>query len=823
MLANRGHSYKAPLQDARSASRKGAGLNSLSKRGKVMSKLIKSNIYKDRSILTVFLLIIIISITLLHTGLLTAEYEDSYVRNYKSRGYLEGGVVNTIGNIEDIRKIVESDKDVAKSRLCEVILPSDVTYTTDKSDKEKELSSITYYKGFESYNLSNDLKFIDRDDSVEGNKIYLNLYNAYSSGLSVGDKMYIKSEQMGDYDFTVAGIYEDLIEGSSYSYGSAIIDDETYECFEKRSDELALSGKAFTKYVLVSCEFKEGVDNEDGIASVTEALRTKGYMAHGYTYELSEKGYISIIKILSGFLAIFSVVIMTICVIMIIFTVNNNIDRDIINIGALRAVGHTTAQIRLALSLEYLIIGLVGTITGCTLSYAVMPMFDEKILRENSGLVWEKGFYPLITFGILAAMIAVILVVVYISTRKIKNLHPATALRFGLKANSFKKNHLPLGELSGNLNVLLALKSSLQNMGQNIVIFGIVFAVGFMTMYSATLYYNTKVDITMFQRLMQGDAPDAYVNINAETEEEIYEDIDKLQDIEEVSQAYGLTGDTCTIAGYDTSLLYVSKPEYVYCGLYEGDMIKEDNEAVIGKVIADKAGVGIGDEVEVEYNGHKERFLITGFQQAVWGLGERIYITDGGAKRLGVDINHSSLRIRVKDVTPEKVDDVLKEVEDVLGSDIVSTENYLKYNMSNDNMPVFATSIVVVILVVLNIFTILLVIRLLLKTIFIRREREFGIKKAVGFTSGQLRVQLSLSLIPASFIASIAGALFAYFVTDSVFSLIFKGFGIMRAELIMKFSLVILTIIVVTFIIFLFSFIMSGRMKRVSAYKLIQE
>lgn len=788
-----------------------------------MSKLIKCNLYKDRSVLTAFLLIIIISIMLLHTGLFLAGYDDAYDRNYESRGYLKGGVLNTFGNIEKIRKVVENEQEIREFRLCEVIMPTDVTYTTDKSDKEKDLSFLTYYKGIESYKVADTLRFIERDDSVEGPKIYLNIYNAYSAKLSVGDKMYIKSEQMGDYELTVAGIYEDLLEGSSYSYGSAILDAEIYDSLSKKADELAANGEAYNKLVIVSCEFKDGIDSSDGIADVTEALRKEGYVVNGYTIELVKAGYISMIKIISGFLAIFAVVLIAICIIMIIFTVNNNIDRDIVNIGAFRAVGHTTAQIRMALLVEYLILGTSGTIIGSSLSYAIMPLFDEKILRENSGMIWDKGFYPLITFGILAAMIAVIMFIVYISTGKIKNIHPATALRFGLKANSFKKNYLPLGDTAGNINILLALKSSLQNKGQNIVIFGIVFAVGFMTMFSATLYYNTKVDITMFQRLMQGDAPDAYVNIKAETEMEIYEDIEKLQNIEEVSQAYGLTGETASIAGYDTSLLYVTNPDYVYCGLYEGEMIKEDNEAVLGKVIADKAGVGIGDEVEVVYNGHKERFLVTGFQQAVFGFGERIYITDGGAKRLGVNINHSRIRIRVKDASPDKVDQVLKEVDALLGDTLESTENYLAYNMSNENLPVFATSIVVIILVVLNVIMIILVIRLLLKTVFIKKEKEFGIKKAVGFTSNQLRTQLALSLIPTSIIASVAGALVAYFTTNSLFSIIFKSFGIMKAELIMKFTLVIFTIIAVSLIIFIFSFLMSGRMKRVSAYKLIQE
>ncbi|WP_024862219.1 FtsX-like permease family protein [Ruminococcus flavefaciens] len=165
-------------------------------------------------------------------------------------------------------------------------------------------------------------------------------------------------------------------------------------------------------------------------------------------------------------MAVFALIIMAICIIMIIFTINNNISRDIVNIGALRAVGYTVGQIRAALTAEYVIIGAVGSAVGIALSYLVFPAAEKMFIREICGIVWKKRFYPVITPGVLVGMLAVMMCVSYFSTRKIKKLHPATALRFGLKSNSFKKNHFPLSETKGELNILLALKSSMQNMGQ---------------------------------------------------------------------------------------------------------------------------------------------------------------------------------------------------------------------------------------------------------------------------------------------------------------------------------------------------------------------
>ena len=382
---------------------------------------------------------------------------------------------------------------------------------------------------------------------------------------------------------------------------------------------------------------------------------------------------------------------------------------------------------------------------------------------------------------------------------------------------------MPLAKTKGNVNILLAIKSALQSKGQNIAILGIILVSSFVAMFSMTLYYNTKIDVTKFQRLLQGDAPDAFVTIKDLPEEEIYEVIDKLQNINGVSQAYGLSTLTCSVAGNDSTLLYVSNPDYVYCGVYEGKMLKEDNEVVIGKITADKAGVKVGDEIEVEVGNKKARYLVTGLQQAVYGMGERVYMTDGGAKRLGIDINHNYIRIRLTDPNSKNVDVFLDEAKQKLGDICTDTENYYKFTRSDENVPVYAVTIIIYLLVILSVLTILIVIRLLLKTVFIKKEKEFGIKKAVGFTSGQLRLQIALSLLPTTIFASIIGAFAGYLLINPMFALIFRGFGIMKSDLIIKMLFVLPSVVLVSLVVFGFGYIMSGKMKKISAYNLIQE
>jgi ABC-type antimicrobial peptide transport system permease subunit len=214
---------------------------------------------------------------------------------------------------------------------------------------------------------------------------------------------------------------------------------------------------------------------------------------------------------------------------------------------------------------------------------------------------------------------------------------------------------------------------------------------------------------------------------------------------------------------------------------------------------------------------------VTGLQQAVYGMGERIYVTEGGARRLGIDTNYTYIRVRVKDADVKTVDEFNERVQAELGDKVTGTENHFEQTRSSENVPVYAVGFVVIIIALMNIIVVMVVIRLLLKSVFVKKEKEFGIKKAVGFTSRQLRLQLALSLVPTCIIAALFGAMLGHFLINPLFELVFRSFGIMKADLIMKPVLISLSVAAVSILVFVSSYLLSGRLKRVSAYNLIQE
>jgi len=320
--------------------------------------------------------------------------------------------------------------------------------------------------------------------------------------------------------------------------------------------------------------------------------------------------------------------------------------------------------------------------------------------------------------------------------------------------------------------------------------------------------------------MIQGDSPDIYLYPEDNSCDSAYRMIDKIRGVSGVSQVYGLDWVAAGTGGMDVDLIYVTDPDHVYCGIYEGEIMRRDNEVVVGSTVATKLGVGVGDEITVEYGHASRRYLVTGLQQNI--MSSRLYMTDKAAQKLGVDTVYNSLRVRVEEADFGNVDNVISRIE-AMDPGISRIRNNFRELRSNDYTPVLAVAMGVYIMVILSIATVVFVIRLLLKTVFIKKEREFGIKKAVGFTSTQLRYQLSLSLMPTTIIAAGAGSSAGYILLDPLFTLILGGYGIRNADLLLQPLLIPVTVVSVTLVMFVFSFIMSRRMKKLSVYKLIQE
>ena len=782
-------------------------------------KLIKANARKDKGQLALFFMILTLAALLLHVALIVSDYGNVYDSRAEKRNVADA-ILYGIYDKDEIEGSLKAQEKIRSYWMEKMILPGTVTVSVPTHRTGKKIDDFAIFENNQG-DYVQSLEFIERKDDACGRKIYVNLYTARNLGVSVGDGMKIDSEYFGTYEFTVAGIYEDLILGNSFSYYSVLVEPECYEELKETCRQLATEKNMYFERDFIGC-FLNGEEMSSAEWERLGMLNNSLFGGWG-DRESFKAGYVSVVNLLAAFMAAFAVIIILVTVTTIAFTIRNNIDKDVRNLGALRAVGFTTRQLRRAIMAEFTLIAFGATLAGIGISLATYPILERAYIQEQTGMRWERGLQASQVLLLLAFVLGCVVLITFFSTRKIKHLSPATALRFGLSSNSFRKNYLPLAETKGDLNGLLALKSCFQAKSQNLTVFFAMLLVSFVTTFAAQLFYNTQIDVTRFQHLIQGDVPDAHVYFEGRDQAELSEIREKLFEIPGVKQVYGLGSTSGHVEEEAASILYSDSCKDVYCGLYQGTMAMEDNEAVVAGSLAEKLGVTVGDEIEICYGEEKEKYLITGLQQAVYGMGMRIYLTDGGARRIGIPAEFSYFRIRLEKPSAEEVDRVLEQARKVLGEKCTEVENYYRYQRSMDNMPVMAVSFIVLLLVLLSFVIAVLVLSLIIKNVFVKREKEFGIKKALGFTSSQLRLQLALSLAMIVLLSAAFGGLLGYFLTNPLITIIFWGFGIKKAELFVNGRIATISACAVVLFTVLISYFAARKMKKVSAYELIRE
>ena len=174
-------------------------------------------------------------------------------------------------------------------------------------------------------------------------------------------------------------------------------------------------------------------------------------------------------NIIGAMLMAFSFIIAIISMIIIYFRITNSIEQNITNIGALKALGYTSQQIRQSMILEFLLTTGVAVALGIGAFYMVVPIF-EKLMRSSSGVMWDHAFDPIAFAITLIFILGTVLLVATVSTRNIIKLDPVIALRFGLNDSNFKINHAPVEYTPGPLTWIMALKSVLGNTKQNVIL-----------------------------------------------------------------------------------------------------------------------------------------------------------------------------------------------------------------------------------------------------------------------------------------------------------------------------------------------------------------
>lgn len=492
-------------------------------------------------------------------------------------------------------------------------------------------------------------------------------------------------------------------------------------------------------------------------------------------------GFVSVSRyisqmVCSGIMAAMAFFILLIVLVVIVSNIINYIQVNMKNLGALKSVGYTSGQLIQALLLQFLGLTFMAAVVGIGLSYLLFPAVNAMMIAQT-GIPYAMHFLPVPSALTLAVLGGAVALSVLFASRRIKRIEPSVALRSGIQTHNFKHNHIPLEKTKASLNLALTLKTTFLSAKHNITVCVTMFVLSLVVVFSGLMIENVIADMTPFLNLVVGQTADSRISIQGNAERDF---IAKIQDDSRVENAYlytslniSHTGGAELMAGICEDFGKVNNQHVVF----EGRFPKYDNEIAIAAKYADENGLKIGDEIDMSVNGKQEKYLICGFTQISDYLGKDCLLTRAGYERLGT-LTNPSYHINLTSETD--IDAFNLEMEEIFGDSVNSTMNFLAAIEGVADVYVTLMRVIVIAILVLSVGVIVFVLYLLVRTMVNNKLCDYGIMKALGFTTKQLILQTALSFMPATIVSAAAGLTLSSIIINPLTALFLNGIGIVK-------------------------------------------
>lgn len=664
------------------------------------------------------------------------------------------------------------------------------TLEEDRRTADYSMDEAMHMVGMFAYNggeVNSELVFLDKETALsrsvgrveilEEGDIQSGIYMPVlyrSEEIEIGKTIQVSIGSQ-EVSYKVCGFFNSVMAGShNCAMCQLILTRDKY-------DELEELGYA-PKSTLCSVRLNDRAESEDFEAALKNAVSFRFPQARSVSnsYALVSKSRYISQMICSGILSAMAFFILLIALIVIGSNIINYIQENMKNLGALKAIGYTSRQLKGALQVQLLGLSLLAALTGTGISYIVFPFINTMMISQT-GIPYRIRFLPvpfLMTLGILGGAVAL---AVWFSSRRIGRTEPVTAFRQGVATHNFKRDHLPLEKTGAPLQLALALKTTLSGIRHNVTICFTMLVLSLVLVFSGLMTRNVIIDMDPFINLIVGETADSCINISAEAEEAFLEEMMADRRVEKVYLYNSLevrhVNGAALIVTMSEDFAHVNNTDIVF----EGRFPRYDNEIVIAAKYAGEKGLQLGDEITITAQGEEADFVITGFTQISNNLGKDCLLTRQGYQRLGSLQNASYYLNLAKDVD---IDGFNTDVKEQFGDQVNAVINIGATVEGAASVYVALMTMIVAAILVLSVLVIAFVLYLLVRTMLSSKKREYGILKALGFTTGQLVLQTALVFMPAVTVSTAVGMTICCLVINPLTALFLRPIGIVKCTFI---------------------------------------
>ncbi len=716
-----------------------------------------------------------------------------------------------------VTEIIYENEDVAESQTADVWIPTGgVSYRKSKDAEKKAFSFIfETIEDEKTIGKLSDNIVLDSDEKTILLPYYLKISNDYA----VGEKIYLTIGEQ-EYEFKIGGFVEDpmFANPTNISFYYCYLERDT---IQQIIDEQPLMAAGHCLNYQV--RLKAGADSLDFDDQISVQL-TKEIPELGNAQTLgmnwtSMKGGAGIAaKIAMGIMLVFSILLMMIALIIVRFSVRNFLERNMKNIGVLEATGYTTRQLQASAMLEMVSLAVVASITGVILGIAGSSLIGN-IQASIIGISWNQK--PDITAAFISIIVVVALVmgITWMVGRIYKKITVLSALRGGIMTHNFRKNYLPFEKSILPVSWTLGIKAILQEKIKNVMVMAIIALLSFSSCVGFFIYENFSKDMSMLMKMSGIEVGTAW--INGEDLAGAGEQIKGLPSIEQV-----LFFDINTVR-----LSHDEKSASVTCDMWDepeklinemvvaGRLPRQDNEIVLTTATSEQLGVAVGDVIYVEGSGERLDYIVVGIDQKINEMGRKALMNLAGGTRLNGREQVTSLYLYATEGT--SFEQIKKEVTSILPDlQLTDGEKQTEDSMGSATAGMKA---ICVIFVTITIGVVIMIVMLLIKNRLAKERKNYGIQKALGFTTPQLVIQTILTNLPVDLFGAVIGAILAKFLMNPLVALSFSFCGIQKCDLQTPAFWLVLDVVGIMIIAMLTAILSASKIHKIEPVMLLQE
>jgi Cell division protein len=342
----------------------------------------------------------------------------------------------------------------------------------------------------------------------------------------------------------------------------------------------------------------------------------------------------------------------------------------------------------------------------------------------------------------------------------------------------------------------------------------------FVCVFAFTTNYNFNVDNTAFLRLIGIEKSQIMVTYYGEDAPKVFEEIGKMEHIRKTIRRNAIN----IPIRYENREL---SPNVSISNDYEhvetNTIVKgrypiHDNEIAMTGLVLKQLKAKLGDVVRVGGEGIEQEFIIVGMTQHISNLGKGANITEDGMKRINPDYIPSGLYVYIDQ--KENTASVMKAIEKQYSNlqiDISNREKNFETILASFNSAITMLCIACFI-ITLSIIT--LILYLLIKIKIMKERMRLGVAKALGYTTGQLVLQMIVSFCPVCILGALVGTILATYLTNPAFALILSISGIQNCHFIINPLLTLITFLFISAYSILITAIVARSIRKITPREL---